>query len=73
MYNEEKLYSVRSLGVAHIANFQRDLVVMRFIRTELIICSTSKVDTVKVHIHVVRHVMSYKQSALSLVYIYPLC
>jgi hypothetical protein len=40
--------------VVHILNFQRDIVVMRFIRIELIICSTSKVDRVKVHIHVVR-------------------
>jgi len=47
MYNEEKLYSVRSLVVVHILNFQRDLVVMRLIRIELIICSTSKVDRVK--------------------------
>ena len=56
MCNEEKLYSVRSLVVVHILNFQRDLVVMQFIRTELIIRSTSKVDRVKVHIHVVRDV-----------------
>jgi len=42
MYNEEKLYSVRTLVVVHILNFQRDLVAMRFIRIELIICSTSK-------------------------------
>jgi len=31
MYNEEKLYSVRLLVVVHIPNFQRDLIVMRFI------------------------------------------
>ena len=55
-YNEEKLYSVRSLVAVHILNFQRDLVVMRFIRIELIMCSTSKVDTVKIHIHVVQNV-----------------
>jgi len=60
MYNEEKLYSVRSLVVVRILNFQRDLVVMRFIRIELIICSTSKVDRVKVHIHVVRDVTQAK-------------
>ena len=36
--------------MVQILNFQRDLVVMRFIRIELIICSTNKVD--KVHIHV---------------------
>ena len=41
MYNEEKLYSVRSLVVLHIVSFQQDLVVMRFIRIELIICSTT--------------------------------
>jgi len=36
MYNEEKLYSVRSLVVVHIVNCQRDLVVVRFICIELI-------------------------------------
>jgi len=36
MYNEEKLYSVRSIDVVHIVNFQRDLVVMRFIGIEII-------------------------------------
>jgi len=56
MYNEEKLYSGRSLVVVHILNFQRDPVVMRFIHIELIICSTSKVDRVKAHIHVVRDI-----------------
>ena len=49
-----KLHSVRSL-VVHILNFQRVPVVMRFIRIELIICSTSKVDRVKVHIYVMSH------------------
>ena len=39
--------------MVHIPNIQRDLVVMRLIRIELIVCSTSKVDRVKVHIHVV--------------------
>ena len=48
----KKLYSVRYLVAVHILNFQRDLVVMRFIRIELIMFSTSKVDRVKVHIHV---------------------
>ena len=57
MYNEKKLYSVRSLVVVYILKYQRDLVVMWFIRIELIICSTSKVDRVKVHIHVVRDVL----------------
>ena len=57
MYNEEKLYIVRSLVAVHIVNFQRDLVVVRFICLELIICSTSKVDRLKVRIHVVRHVL----------------
>ena len=51
MYNEEKIYSVRLLVVVHILNFQRDHVVMRFIRIELIMCSTSKVERVKVHIY----------------------
>jgi len=41
-----KLYSIRSLVVVDTLNFQRDLVVMRFIRIEQIICSTSKVDRV---------------------------
>jgi len=54
MYNEERLYSVRSLAAIHILKFQRDLVVMRI---ELIICSTSEVDRVKVHIYVVRDVL----------------
>ena len=36
-YNEEKLYSVRSLVVVQILNFQRDLVFILFIRIELII------------------------------------
>ena len=51
MFNEETLYSVRSLVVVHILNFQRDLVVIQFIRIELIICSNSKVDRVKVHMY----------------------
>jgi len=50
MHNEENLYRVGSLVVVHIVKFQRDLVVMRFIRIELVTCSTSNVD--KVHIHV---------------------
>jgi len=56
MYNEEKLYSVRALVVVHILNFERDLDVIRFIRIELITCSTAKVGRVKVHIHFVRDV-----------------
>ena len=57
MYNEEKIYSVRSLVAVHILNFQRDLVVMRFIRIELIVCSTSKVDRGTLLIgHDVQHV-----------------
>jgi len=56
MYNEEKLYIVRSLVVVHILNFKRELAVMPFIRIELTIPSTSKVDRVKVHIYVVRDV-----------------
>ena len=55
-YNKEKLYSVRSLVVVHIVNFQRDLVVMRFIRIELIF-STSKVERIKVRIVRVRDVL----------------
>ena len=55
MYNKEKLYSVRSLVAVHILNFQRDLVVMRFIHIELI-CATGKVDRVEVHICDVQHV-----------------
>ena len=51
MYNEGKLYSVRSLVVVHILNFQRDLIFMRFIRIELIICSTSKVERVRVDMY----------------------
>jgi len=51
MYNGEKLYSVRSLVAVHIVNFQRDFVVRWFIRIELITCSTTTVDRVKVHIY----------------------
>jgi hypothetical protein len=54
---KEKLYSVRSLIVVHILNFQRDHIVVRFIHIELIICLTIKVDRVQVHIHVVRDVL----------------
>ena len=57
IYNEEKQYSVRSLVVVHIVNFQRHFVVMRFIRIELIMCSTSKVERVKVRIVRVRDVL----------------
>jgi len=66
MYNENNLYSVRSLVAVNILNFQRDLVAMRFIRIELITRSTSKVDRAK-YIHML-YVM-FKQSALSLNYI----
>jgi len=48
MYSEEELYSVRSLVAVHILNFQRDLYVVWFIHIELIICSTSKVDKVRI-------------------------
>jgi len=57
MYNEENLYNVRSLVVVHILSFRRDLVVMWFICIELITCSTSKVDRVKVHKHILRDVL----------------
>ena len=56
MYNDENPYSVRSLVVVPVLNFQRDLV-MRFIHIDIITCSTSKVDRVKVHTHVVRDVL----------------
>jgi hypothetical protein len=56
MYNEEKLCSVTSLVLVPVLNFQRDLV-MRFIHIDIITCSTSKVDRVKVHTHVVRDVL----------------
>ena len=59
---------VRSLVLVHIVNFQRDFVVVGFISIKLIICSTSNVDGVKVHYML--YVMSYKQNALSLKYIY---
>ena len=36
IYIEEKLYSVRSLVLVNIVNFQRNLVVMRFVHIELI-------------------------------------
>jgi len=43
--------------LVHILNFQRDLVVMRFFRIELVLSSTSKVEKVQVRIHVVRDVL----------------
>jgi len=49
MYNEDTIYSVRSLVVVHIVNFQRDIAVIRVIHIELIICSASKVDRIKVY------------------------
>ena len=62
-----KTYTVlRPLVVVHIVNFQRDLVVMRFIRIELIIRSTSIVDRVMVRYIYTLYVISHKQSALSL-------
>jgi len=66
MYNEEKLYSVISLVVVQILNFQRDLVVVRFVRIELIICSTNKADRAKVHVHVKVHIHVVLR-------LYPLC
>jgi len=48
MYNEEKIYGIRSLVVVHIVNCQRDRVVTRFVHIELIACSTSKEDRVRV-------------------------
>ena len=51
MYDGEKLCSVRSLVAVDILNFQRDLVVMRVFRIELIICSTSTpLGTVELHL-----------------------
>jgi len=59
MYNEKKVYSVRTLVLVHVLNFQRDLVGMRLIRIELTTCSTSKVDRVKVHTHTHTHTHIY--------------
>ena len=56
---EEKLYSVRSYVVVHVLNFQPDLAVMLFIRIELIMCSTDKMDTVRGNIHVVQNMYRY--------------
>jgi len=67
MYNEEKLYSVRSLVVVHILNFQRELVLMQFIHIELITCSTSEVDSVKVHIHIF-HILIVREISLTFVH-----
>ena len=64
----ENLYSVISLVVVRILNFQPDHVALWFIRIELIMCSNNKVDRVKAQI--VQNVMSYKQSALGLKYTY---
>ena len=60
MYIEEKIYSIRTFVVVHIVNFQRDLVVMRFIRIELTTCSTSKVDGATVRTHFVHDVTQAK-------------
>ena len=69
MYNEENLYSVRSLVVVHVLEFQRDLAVIRFIHFELITCSTSKVDRLKIHIYIyILYVMFCEQSAFSLTF-----
>ena len=46
-YNDEIKQEV------HVLNLQRDLV-MRFIHIDLMTCSTSKVDRLKVHTHVVQ-------------------
>ena len=42
--------------VVHVLNFQRDRV-MQFIHVDITTRSTSEVDRVKVHIHVVRDVL----------------
>ena len=44
VYNEEKIYSIRTLVVVHILSFQRDLVVLQLSILKLIIYSTGKVD-----------------------------
>ena len=44
VYNEEKIYSIRTLVVVPILSFQRDLVVLRLSILKLIIYSTCKVD-----------------------------
>jgi len=65
IYNEEKIYSLRSLVVVHIVNFQRDFVVIRFIRVERIICSTSKGDRAKVQLHLSQYLTSLMHKFVS--------
>jgi len=56
MYNEEKLYSIRTLVAVHLS-FQRDLVVLPLSILKLIIYSTGKVGReYKVYIQVVSDV-----------------
>jgi len=59
-YIMRKNYTVlRSLVVVHIVNFQQDIAVMRLIHIELIICSASKVDRVKVYIYIYIYIYTY--------------
>ena len=43
IYNEEKIYSIRTSVVVHIMSFQRDLVVLRLSILKLIIYKTGRV------------------------------
>ena len=53
LYKGGKTTQLRSLVVARILNFQRDLDVILFIRIELIIRSIGNVDRDEVHVHAV--------------------
>jgi len=53
VYKGGKTTQLRSLVVAHILNFQRDLDVILFIPIELIIRSIGNVDRDEVHVHAV--------------------
>ena len=44
IFNEEKMYSIRTLVVGPILSFQQDLVVLRLSILKLIIYSSGKVD-----------------------------
>ena len=44
IYNEEKVYSIRTLVFVHILSFQRDLVVLVLSILKLILCWTGIVD-----------------------------
>ena len=51
-----KTVQCKFMVVVHVLNFQRDRI-MQFIHVDITTRSTSEVDRVKVHVHVVRDVL----------------